>query len=174
MKKKHLRELKYISSQIPEELIARLMTKEKQFHTLKTVVEDALTKPDSEVPPREKQRLQSLLDSGYLEKEVDVTDKDVEQQISDLYDKLIAASVKAGRLPKKAPQMKLLNNKGKKYVRKQHARIKALLDGGSTDGDKGPDSKNQEERPARAANGGVLPTLGVERREEGEEGSARA
>lgn len=157
MKKAHLRVLKEISEKIPKELLEQLIVKEKQFTTLKKVVEHALTKPDEEVPPRQKRKLQSLLDSGYLEHEVDVVDKSIEGQIDAIYDKEIAKAVNNGRLPKRAPGLKLINNKGHKYARKQAERIKALFAGsGEKDADGVVhDPKDEEEHRPRGDHGGV-------------------
>lgn len=127
MKKKHLAVLRDIQAKIPKELLLGLVKKEKQFSTLKEVVEKALLEPDDVVTPEQKERYRNVLDSGYLEREIDVIDKTVEQQIDDLMTYEIKKAVDEGRLPKKAPALKLKNNKGKQYARRQAARLKSLI-----------------------------------------------
>jgi hypothetical protein len=129
MKKQHLQVIREIQESIPTDLIKNLTVKEKQFSTLKEVCERGLKEPDDKVTPREKRRLQAMLDSGYLEKEVDVINKPVEKQIDEYMTRELARAVKEGRLPKKAPQLKLKSkiNKGKQYARRQHARLAALF-----------------------------------------------
>lgn len=129
MKKKHLKVIRDIQDTIPTELLKDLTIKEKQFSTLKEVCERGLKEPDDVVSPREKRRLKAMLDSGYLEKEVDVINKPVEKQIEEYLEKEIKKAVDQGRLPKKAPEMKLKSqiNKGKQYVRKQRERLTALF-----------------------------------------------
>jgi hypothetical protein len=176
MKKKHIKVLKEISESIPQELLLNITKKEKQYSTLKQVAEHALTKPDSEVSPKEKRKLQSLLDSGYLEREVEVINTPVEQQISDYVEKEIDRAVKEGRLPKKAPQLKLNSkvNKGKQYAKRKAAQLKALFGGGVEGTESGHDSENKEESHARGNNVEVLPELGIERNQQGEEGEDRS
>lgn len=127
IKSKHIRVLKEITDSIPTEWIGALMKKEKQFSSLKQVLEHALTQPDSDFSPDKKKRARDLLDSGYLEREIDVVDTTVEDQIGQYLEGKIAEAVKLGRLPKKAPKLKLLNNKGKQYARRNANRIKELV-----------------------------------------------
>lgn len=162
MKKKHLKTLQDIQDSIPQELILNITKKEKQFHTLKQVIEHALTLPDEEVPAKEKRKFRSLLDSGYLEKEVEVTDTTVEQQISEYLEKEIEKAQKDGRLPKKAPiiRHKSLINKGKQYARRRNKRLKDLFNGGDQQSVEGNGKQIEAERDARNDNGEVLPTSG--------------
>jgi hypothetical protein len=162
MKKKHLQVLREIQDSIPQELILNITKKEKQFHTLKQVVEHALTLPDDQIPAKEKRKFRSLLDSGYLEKEVEVTDTTVEQQISEYLDKEIQKAQKQGKLPKKAPiiRHKSLINKGKQYARRKNARLKSLFSAGNGKADSGDEHKVESECDALNDNGKVLPASG--------------
>lgn len=129
MKKKHLKVIQDIQASIPTDLLKNLTIKEKQFSTLKEVVERGLKEPDDVVTPREKRRLQAMLDSGYLEREVDVINRPVEMQIEDFITKEIDRAVRDGRLPPKMDSLKLKSkvNKGKQYARRQQARLASLF-----------------------------------------------
>lgn len=139
-----------------------LMTKEKEFSTLKHLVEVAITKPDSEVSAKQKKRMKAVLDSGYLEREVEVINKPVEQQIDDYFTAAVAEAVKQGRLPKQAPRMKLLNNKGKQYARRKREQLKKLAMGEVSnvagDPSKGPQGEGQHQ--GQQSDGGFLHTPG--------------
>jgi len=168
MKKKHLKVIKEIQDSIPEELILNITKKEKQFSTLKQVAEHALTLPtgdgEGQIPAKEKRRMKSLLESGYLEVEIEVINKPVEEQIAAYFDNEIKRAIKDGRLPKKAPiiRHKSLINKGKQYVKKRNARLKALFGGTDQGPDTGNSGEDKKELHARNDNGKVLPQLGVE------------
>lgn len=127
MKKKHLKVLQEISETIPKELLHDLIIKEKQFGTVQEVLRRALDEPDSVVSREKKQKFKDLLASGYLNKEVDAINRPVEEQIEAIYDAAIKKAVEDGKLPKVAPRMNLLNNKGKKYARKQRERLEKLF-----------------------------------------------
>lgn len=168
MKKKHLKVIKEIQDSIPEELILNITKKEKQFSTLKEVAEHALSLPTGEgegqISAKEKRKLKSLLASGYLEVEVEVINGPVEEQIAAYFDKEIQRAIKEGRLPKKAPTIrhKSLINKGKKYVKKRNARLKALFGGADENPVGGNNPQDKKELHARNDNGKVLPQLGIE------------
>lgn len=172
MKKKYLNELRRITESIPKDLLMNLTKMEKQSPTMKKLLEIALTKPDSEVSPKQKRRFKAILDSGYLDREVEVINKPVEQQIDDYMTAEIALAVEEGRLPKQAPMLKLKNNKGKQYARRQQARLKALFNGSDQDVAHGPkdDQANEEEHSARQNDGGLLSQPGSDT---GEQGAAR-
>lgn len=154
MKKKYLRVLHEIQESIPKELLERLMKKEIIGSTVKEVIERALKEPDDVVSQDEKQRFQAMIDSGYLDTEIEVIDTDVDKQIDALVGAAIAKAVADGRLPAEAPKLKLLNNKGKKYVRRQAARLEKLFspEGDSEGSNGGDDSQHAETDSARADN----------------------
>lgn len=129
MKKKHLKVLQDIQSQIPEDLLRSLIKKEKQFSAIKETVERGLLEPDDVVSPEKKKTFRAMLDSGYLDREVDVIDTSVEEVIDDLMEAMIAKAVKEGRLPDRTPALNLINNKGKVYAKKQAERLRALFSG---------------------------------------------
>lgn len=160
MKARHLRVIREIHEKIPAELIGSLMKKEIQAPTIKKVVEIALTKPDEEVSRSMKRRLRALLDSGMLDREVEVVDESVEKQIDALIGAEIDKAVRLGRLPKKAPTLELLNNKGKQYVRRQQKRLHDLTVGTHDDVvlQAEDNSQNQAQHSPREADGGVLLT----------------
>ncbi len=149
MKKKHLKILKDIQDRIPRELLLSITMKEKQFGTLKQIAERALTEPDDVVSKEKKQQLKDMIDSGYLDREVDVIDKDIEKQIDKFIENEIAKEVKAGTLPSKAPKLRLKNNKGKQYARRQAARLKALFKGDASGSEGQNDPSIKEESGAR-------------------------
>lgn len=160
MKARYLRVLREINDSIPKDMLMNLMVKEKQFSTLKKLVELALTKPDSEVSPKQKKRMQAILDSGYLEKEVEVINTPVEKQIDEYLTVAIAEAVKQGRLPKTAPErrMKLLNNKGQQYARRQRERLTKLAMGDNPNVVSDPENSSQDKAsdPSRPDDGSVL------------------
>lgn len=161
MKKKHFAELQRISASIPQELLNALIKPEKQFATVAKVLQQGLLEPDEKVPPKEKQRFQEILDSGYLDKIVDVVDPTVEDAIDKWMGFEIEKAVKDGRLPKRADadDLTLIHNKGKQYARRNAARLRKLFTG---EDPTNPDSAPQEshlpqERAGREGDAGVLP-----------------
>lgn len=158
MKKSHLRVIKDIQDRIPKHLLAGLMKKEKQAPAIRKVYEEGLKKPDSEVSPKMKRRIRAVLDSGMLDVEVEVLDVEVEKQIDAFMKVEIDKAVQLGRLPKEAPKLDLLNNKGKQYVRRQSKRLKAEFMGQNSDVVPGTedDQEDQSQHQARPDDGGVL------------------
>lgn len=124
MNKKHLRVIKMIQEGIPQELLMNLTKKEIQAPTIKKVFELALTKPDEEVSPRQKRNIQAMLDSGRLDREVEVLDYEVEKEIDAYISAEIDKAVKLGRLPAKAPQLETLKKKGIQYAKRQEKRLR--------------------------------------------------
>ncbi len=161
MKKKHLRVIRDIQDAIPRELLMRLTKKEMQAPTMKKVFELALTKPDSEVSPRQKRAIKAVLDSGRFDREVEVLDHEVEKEIDAIYEVEIAKAVKLGRLPKEAPQLKSLQNKGTQYARRQEKRLRAEF--GAEDSDVVDEAKDDENNangdPARPSNRSFIPPV---------------
>lgn len=148
MKKKHIRVLKQINEGIPQELLRNLTKTELQSPTTKKLFELALTKPDDEVTPRQKRNIQAMLDSGKLDREVEVLDHEVEKLIDAYLGEEIAKAVKLGRLPAEAP-MDHLKNKGNQYVRRQEKRLRTIFTGEDSDVvDTTPeDQADQEQHP---------------------------
>lgn len=101
-----------------------LTKKEIQAPTIKKIFEIALTKPDDEVTPRQKRNIQAMLDSGRLDREVEVLDYAVEKEIDAYISAEIDKAVKLGRLPKVAPQLERLKNKGIQYAKRQERRLR--------------------------------------------------
>lgn len=125
--KKVLRELRRISEGIPEELLRSMMKKEIIAPTIKQLIEQAIKSGSPEITPEKLQRFQNLLDSGILDREVEVINNDTEKLISQYYDAEIALAVKMGRLPAKAELPAFIRKKGLKYARKQEKRLKELF-----------------------------------------------
>lgn len=123
-----MRELKRITESIPKEFLEALMKKETIAPTLKKVLEIGLTKDDSEVSPEEKAKFRTLINSGVLDREVEVLNHDTEKLIDEYLSAEIELAVKMGRLPPEAPQSDYMRKKGKKYVRKQADRLRKLFD----------------------------------------------
>lgn len=113
-----------IQEGIPKELLMSLTKKEIQAPTIKKVFELALTKPDNEVSPRQKRNIQAMLDSGRLDREVEVLDYAVEKEIDAYITAEIDKAVKLGRLPAEAPQLKTLKKKGIQYAKRQERRLR--------------------------------------------------
>lgn len=128
MKAKHARELRRISESIPAELLTSLMKKETIAPTIHEILRRGLLESDEVVTPEQKNRFRLILESGIADREIEVIDGDVEKLIDAYVTAEVDLAVKLGRLPKKAPQMKLTNNKGKQYARRQAARLKTLQD----------------------------------------------
>ena len=142
MKKKHLRVIREIQDRIPRELLMTLTNKELVSPTVKKVFELALTKPDSEVAPRQKRAIKAMIDSGRLDREVEVIDKAVETEIDHFISEEIAKAVKLGRLPQEAPKLKTLKKKGNQYARRQEKRLRTEF--GVEANDVANDQKNDQ------------------------------
>lgn len=158
MNKKHLRVIKMIQEGIPQELLLNLTKKVTQAPTIKKVFEIALTKPDSEVSPRQKRNIQAMLDSGRLDREVEVLDYAVEKEIDAYISAEIDKAVKLGRLPKVAPQLETLKKKGIQYAKRQERRLRREFLGEDSDVDVSPEhDQNVKEgnTPGKANNGGL-------------------
>jgi len=138
-----------------------LTKKEIQAPTIKKVFELALTKPDDEVSPRQKRNIQAMLDSGRLDREVEVLDHEVEKQIDDYIAAEIDKAVKLGRLPAKAPQLNSLKKKGIQYAKRQEKRLRReFLGEGSDVAETTPDDQNIEgSNTPGEANHGSLPSF---------------
>lgn len=147
MRKKHIRVLKQIQDGIPEDLLRNLTKTELQSPTIKKLFEKALVDPAT--TDRQRRNIQAMLDSGKLDREVEVLDHEVEKQIDAYYEEEIAKAVKLGRLPKEAP-MDHLKNKGKQYVRRQEKRLRTLFTGKADDVDgTTPQDQADEEQHTR-------------------------
>lgn len=111
LKPEYSKVLKRIQDSIPTEWLAKLVRREPVAPTMitafKMVLQDPKASEDS------KKKAQILLDSGYLDKEVDVVDKKWEEHINKFIDSEIEAAMKRGELPKK----KKYRNAGKKIKR---------------------------------------------------------
>jgi hypothetical protein len=103
--------LKRIQDSIPKEWLNKLVKKVPQAPTIKKAYERAITDPN--VSDEIKRKAQMILDSGYLDKEIEVVDKKWETHINKFIDTEIAASVRRGELPKS----KKYRNAGKKIKR---------------------------------------------------------
>ena len=132
---------------------------ELQSPTIKKIYQKALTLPDSEISPRKKRAIKAMLDSGRLDREVEVLDHDVEKQIDAIMEEEIALAVKLGRLPKKAPMLETLKNKGTQYARRQEKRLRTEFGVEDTNveptKEDGPD--NEAEHPPRPSNRSFIP-----------------
>lgn len=161
MRKKHLRVIQMIQEGIPRELLMNLTKMEQQGATIRKVYEIALTKPDDEITPRQKRNIQAMLDSGRLDKEVEVLDEAVEKQIDEYMREEIDKAVKLGRLPKQAPVLKSLSKKGIQYAKRQERRLRREFGVKSDDVAETPedDSNIQSGDQTGQANNGGLPSF---------------
>ena len=98
LKPEHAKVLKRIQDSIPKEYFEKLIRKEPVAPTMKKGFEMALKDPN--VGPELKRKAQIILDSGYLDKEIEVVDKRYENLIDKFIDKEIEAAVRRGELPK--------------------------------------------------------------------------
>ena len=155
MKKKHLRIIKQIQEGIPQDLLKRLTKTELQSPTIKKVFEKALVDPAT--TERQRRNIQAMLDSGKLDKTVEVLDHEVEKLIDAYLAEEISKAVKLGRLPAEAPKMEGLKDKGLQYARRNEKRLRTLFTGKSEDvddstkedqGDTGSDSQQQADHGA--------------------------
>lgn len=136
LQKQITRELRRITESIPADLLKNLMKKEKIAPTLKDLLKKGLKEDITDV---QRERFELILASGILDREVEVINPDSEAAIDAYLAAEIALAVKAGRLPAEAPQWSKLKAKGKKYARKQEARLRELFSpeadqGGSEEG----------------------------------------
>lgn len=157
MRKKHIRVIKQIQDGIPQDLLRNLTKTEIQAPTIKKIFEKALVDPNT--TERQKRNIQAMLDSGKLDREVEVLDHEVEKQIDAYLQEEIAKAVKLGRLPKEAPMLDSLKNKGKQYARRQEKRLRRefLGEGEDVDDDsqEGENDQNSDSQPQ--ANHQALP-----------------
>lgn len=116
MKKAHVRILQGIQDSIPKELLDGLMKKVLAYPALKEIATRG--KDDPNVSEEDRNKFRIMLDSGYLDKEIEVIDPEVEKKINDFVEAEITKAKKLGRLPKRAPKLKL-NKKAKKNVRQK-------------------------------------------------------
>lgn len=104
---------------------------------------------DPRTTPRQRRNIQAMLDSGKLDRKVEVLDHEVEKLIDAYFEEEIAKAVKLGRLPKEAEKLNTLKNKGNQYVRRQEQRLRTLFTGeaSNVDGDPQEDQNNEARNP---------------------------
>jgi hypothetical protein len=109
--KKHMAVLKRIQASIPEELLAKVVYKEKVSDG---VVGEIITKglADPEVSAEVKEKLMLMKESGFLDKEVEVENLEVTKEIDAYIDSEMEKAIKRGELPAK----KQKNGRSKKRV----------------------------------------------------------
>ena len=111
IKPEYSKVLKRIQDSIPQDWLKKLTKKVPSAPTMKKVYELALK--DDNVSDETKRKAQAILDSGLLDKEVEVVDKRYETYINKFIDKEIEAAIKRGELP----TSKKYRNVGKKLKR---------------------------------------------------------
>lgn len=148
-----------IQEGIPQELLMNLTKKEKIAPTARILFEKALKEPDDVVSPRQKRNIQAMLDSGRLDREVEVLDHEVEKLIDEYYKTEIDKAVKMGRLPNEAPKLDLLKKKGIQYAKRQEKRLRAEFTGKSDDVDDAAEGSEEDEasNPPRPNHQTALP-----------------
>ena len=159
MKKKHLRVIREIQERIPRDLLMSLTKMEDQSPTVRKLFQKALEKPDSEVSQRQKRALKAMLESGKLDRTVEVIDKEVETLIDEFITEEIAKAVKLGRLPAEAPKLNTLSKKGNQYARRQEKRLRTEFGVESEDveSEAEDDQNNGGEHKARPSNRSFIP-----------------
>lgn len=98
LKPEYAKVLKRIQDAIPKEWFEKLVRKEPVAPTMKKGFEMAVKDP--KVSAELKRKAQIILDSGYLDKEIEVVDRRYENLIDKFIDKEIEAAVRRGELPK--------------------------------------------------------------------------
>lgn len=93
----HAKVLKRIQDSIPVSWLENLVEKKPAAPGMKEACERAQKDPD--VNEETKRKAQILLDSGVLDKTIEVVNKYFEKLINDFIDKEIAAAVRRGELP---------------------------------------------------------------------------
>lgn len=111
----------------------RLTKTELEAPTIKKVFEKALVDPNT--TERQRRNIQAMLDSGRLDRTVEVLDHEVEKLIDAYLAEEIAKAVKLGRLPAEAPKLEGLKDKGHQYARRQEKRLRTLFTGKGEDVD---------------------------------------
>lgn len=91
--------LKRIQDSVPKEWSEKLTVRKPVAPTIKEAYIRAINDPN--VNDELKRKAQIILDSGLLDKEVEVINKRYETYISRFIDKEIEASIRRGELPKK-------------------------------------------------------------------------
>ena len=154
-----MRVIQEIQRSIPRELLDKLMRKEIQAPTMIKVLRDALNLPDTEVSPRKKRAIQALLNSGKLDREVEVIDSEVEKVIDAFVSEEIDKAVKLGRLPKKAPMLESLQAKGTRYARRQEKRLRREfgVEGGDVDDEAQDDQDDEAQHQTRTPHNIPIP-----------------
>lgn len=109
-----LRVLKRIQASIPTEWLEKLVEKKPIAPTMKFAFEKALNDPN--VSEELKKKAQTMLDSGYLDKEVDVINKRYETYIGKFIDNEIELATKRGELPKSGKKNRNLGKKLKRII----------------------------------------------------------
>lgn len=146
-----------IQEGIPQDLLRNLTKTELQAPTIKKLFEKALVDPST--TERQRRNVQAMLDSGRLDREVEVLDHAVEMEIDAYLKEEIDKAVKMGRLPKEAPMLESLKNKGKQYARRQEKRLRREFTGKDSDveDDSQQDQDHQHGNPQQQTGHSALP-----------------
>lgn len=96
---KHLAVLRRIQASIPKEWLDSLIKKGPMAPVVKEVYERGIADPDVSEALKEKMRL--VLNSGILDKEVEISDSEIEAKIDSYVEEEMKKAVLRGELPKK-------------------------------------------------------------------------
>lgn len=115
MKPEVAKVLKRIQDSIPAEWLKKLITKKPIAPTMRIAFEKALIDPN--VPEELKKKAQIMLDSGHLDKMVDVVDKRYETYINRFIEKEIELATRRGELPTSGKKNRNLGKKLKRIIK---------------------------------------------------------
>jgi uncharacterized protein YdaU (DUF1376 family) len=111
IKAEYMKVLKRIQDSVPQEWLNQVTKKEIIGEPIKEIIAKAMVDP--EVSQETKDRFQMISDSGYLDKEKEVENKEITRQIDEYIDNEIKKAIARGELPKG----KKHRNMGKKLTR---------------------------------------------------------
>jgi hypothetical protein len=111
IKAEYMKVLQRIQDSVPPELLAQITKRERIAQPVEEIIEKALVDP--EVSDEVKTKFTMIRDSGYLDKEIEVENKEVAMKIDAYVEEEIKKAIARGELPKG----KKHRNMGKKLTR---------------------------------------------------------
>jgi hypothetical protein len=131
IKAEYIKVLQRIQDSIPTELLAQVTKRERIAQPVEEIIERALIDP--EVSQETKERFQMVKDSGYLDREIDVENREVTRKIDQFIESEIEKAVKRGELPK-GKKFRNLDKKVKRIIKTKYGKGKKSVSGNSGEG----------------------------------------
>lgn len=118
MNSKTIKELRRISSRIPEEMLDRLMVEKDVAPVVKEVLERACK--DKDVPKKLRDKYRNIIDAGYIDLKEMIVDEDVQKEVDEWVENEIDKAIKLGRIPdpKVDKELQAYTKKSKQWIRK--------------------------------------------------------